>query len=55
MDRGAWRAAVYEVAQSRTQLKRLSSSSQQCIAKGIGELTEGRGHPFWLAPDSRVR
>ena len=25
--RGAWWAAVYEVAQSRTQLKRLSSSS----------------------------
>ena len=27
MDRGAWWAAVHEVAQSRTQLKRLSSSS----------------------------
>ena len=27
VDRGAWWAAVYEVAQSRTQLKRLSSSS----------------------------
>ena len=26
-DRGAWRAAVYGVAQSQTQLKRLSSSS----------------------------
>ena len=26
-DRGAWWAAVYGVAQSRTQLKRLSSSS----------------------------
>ena len=26
-DRGAWEAAVYGVAQSRTQLKRLSSSS----------------------------
>ena len=26
-DGGAWWAAVYEVAQSRTQLKRLSSSS----------------------------
>jgi len=26
-DRGAWQAAVYGVAQSRTQLKRLSSSS----------------------------
>ena len=28
-DRGAWWAAIYGVAQSRTQLKRLSSSSQQ--------------------------
>ena len=27
-DRGAWWAAVYEVAQSRTRLKRLSSSSK---------------------------
>ena len=27
MDRGAWWAAVYAVAQSRTRLKRLSSSS----------------------------
>ena len=27
MDGGAWWAAVYEVAQSRTQLKQLSSSS----------------------------
>ena len=27
MDRGAWWAAVYGVAQSQTQLKRLSSSS----------------------------
>ena len=26
-DGGAWRAAIYGVAQSRTQLKRLSSSS----------------------------
>ena len=29
MDRGAWWAAVYGVAQSRTRLKRLSSSSRQ--------------------------
>ena len=28
-DRGAWWAAVYGVAQSRTRLKRLSSSSKQ--------------------------
>ena len=31
-DRGAWWAAVYGVAQSRTQLKRLSSSS--CLYRG---------------------
>ena len=29
-DRGAWWAAVYGVAQSRTRLKRLSSSSISC-------------------------
>ena len=29
-DRGAWWAAVYGVAQSRTRLKRLSSSSSNC-------------------------
>ena len=29
-DRGAWWAAVYGVAQSRTRLKRLSSSSSSC-------------------------
>ena len=28
-DRGAWWAAIYGVAQSRTQLKRLSSSSSR--------------------------
>ena len=31
MDRGAWWAAVYEVAQSRTRLKRLSSSSSRAF------------------------
>ena len=30
-DGGAWWAAVYRVAQSRTQLKRLSSSSILCL------------------------
>ena len=29
-DGGAWWAAVYGIAQSRTQLKRLSSSSRVC-------------------------
>ena len=31
MDRGAWWAAVYRVAQSRTRLKRLSSSSSSMV------------------------
>ena len=30
-DRGAWWAALYGVAQSRTRLKRLSSSSSKCV------------------------
>ena len=35
-DGGAWCAAVYGVAQSRTRLKRLSSSSSSCM---IGQVT----------------
>ena len=31
MDRGAWWAAVYGVAQSRTRLKRLSNSSRASL------------------------
>ena len=30
-DRGAWWAAIYGVAQSRTRLKQLSSSSSVCV------------------------
>ena len=33
-DRGAWWAAVYGVAQSRTRLKRLSSSSSSQAIRG---------------------
>ena len=33
MDRGAWRAAVHGVAESRTRLKRLSSSSSSRIRR----------------------
>ena len=33
MDREAWRAVVHGVAQSRTRLKRLSSSSNRAIKK----------------------
>ena len=40
-DRGAWWAAVHGVTKSQKRLKRLSRSSQQCITKGMGELTEG--------------
>ena len=35
-DGGAWWAAVYEVAQSRTRLKRLSSSSRNNLGEGSG-------------------
>ena len=44
-DRGAWRAAVYGVAQSRTRLKRLSSSSSSrqflTLIEQIGEIWDG--------------
>ena len=33
MDRGAWWAATYGVAQSRTQLKRLSSSTLRVLCE----------------------
>ena len=36
MDRGAWWAAVYGVAQSQTQLKRLSSSSSSPLGAELG-------------------
>ena len=51
-DGGAWWAAIYGVAQSRTRLKRLSSSSSSS-SRGVGQerdLTE-HGH---LAVDSNV-
>ena len=43
-DGGAWWAAVYGVAQSRTQLKRLSSSS----SSGIFSEGNDRGWDIWL-------
>ena len=36
-DGGAWWAAIYGVAQSRTQLRRLSSSSRHWLKGEIGE------------------
>ena len=41
-DRGAWWAAVYGVAQSRTQLKRLSSSSSRVYKDSICSKTHKR-------------
>ena len=38
MDGGAWRAAVYGVAQSWTRLKRLSSSSSRKDIKNIAKM-----------------
>ena len=41
-DRGAWWAAIYRVAQSRTWLKRLSSSSSSsAVSWGCGHLKGG--------------
>ena len=42
-DGGIWWASVYGVAQSRTQLKRLSSSSSLCQAP------TSNGLPWWLS------
>ena len=36
VDRGAWWAAVHRVAQSRTRLQRLSSSSRRYSQTGVG-------------------
>ena len=45
-DRGAWWAAVYGVAQSRTRLKRLSSSSSKGLKRSILNSGEGNGTPL---------
>ena len=45
-DGGVWWAAVYGVAQSRTRLKRLSSSSSSSAEESIGPATSSRqAHP----------
>ena len=49
-DRGAWWAAVYGVAQSRTRLKRLSSSSNSIISwkvNGTGAVFIVSGKAKW--------
>ena len=38
-DRGAWWAAIYGVAQSRTRLKRLSSSSSRHVINNMINIT----------------
>ena len=43
MDRGAWWAAVYRVAQSWTRLKRLGSSSKASLLHRRERRNEGRG------------
>ena len=49
-DGGAWWAAVYGIAQSRTQLKRLSSSTVQFLGWEAPQQAwrpeEGKGYPF---------
>ena len=44
-DRGPWWAAVYGVTQSRTRLKRLSSSSSSKVGQD-GKVGEGNGTPL---------
>ena len=46
MDRGAWWAAVYGVAQSRTRLKRLSSSSSVYMSALLSQFFPPSSCPF---------
>ena len=50
MDEGAWWAAVYGVAQSRTRLKRLSSDTTT-----ISQITSKVGQVIELSPGHAVR
>ena len=54
-DRGAWWAAVYGVAQSRTRLNRCSSSSSSRCWERLksGEEREDRGWDGWMASLTR--
>ena len=49
-DGGAWWAAVYGVAQSRTRLKRLRSSSSILVCLHCMSLPEGELHPIVSVP-----
>ena len=53
-DRGAWWAAVYRVAQSRTQLKRLSSSSS-ILTSLVEPLVDRSNHSFDIVNFLRAR
>ena len=50
-DGGAWWAAIYGLAQSRTRLKQLSSSSIPCVGGLIPKLQARNG----IVPGSEVR
>ena len=50
MDGGAWWADVYGVAQSRTQLKRLSSSSSSRMLKEEKEMATHSSTLAWKIP-----
>ena len=50
MDRGAWRATVHRVAQSRTRWKRLSTHSMQLSQVLFPKLICRRTSPWSLAP-----
>ena len=47
-DKGAWWAAVYGVAQSRTRLKRLSSSSSILLLRGLLRFQHFKAEMFLL-------
>ena len=55
IDRGAWWAAVYGVAQSRTRLKRLSSSSSNTHSASQAALQERIRLPVQEMQESRIR
>ena len=46
-DGGAWWAAIYGVAQSRTRLKRLSSSSNHFCCRALFHIPVGHVHVFF--------
>ena len=47
-DGGAWWAAIYGVAQSRTRLKRLGSSSREADSNNRGRLHKNKAYGCYL-------